>query len=342
MQIIDPRTYPNWNERLLDLPQVSIFHTVNWLRVLHGTYGYRPVYFACFEAGKPAVLLPMLEVKSWITGARGVSLPFSDHCEPIMAAHMSVAELIKEVIASGIRRRWTYVEFRGGDTLFEEALPFSTYYRHSLALHHGEETIFAALRRNYRAKIRKAGENALTIHTGQAPEAMAEYYRLHCLTRQRQGLPPQPRRFFERIHEHMIAAGLGFVTLVSHRGRNIAGAVFFGFGRRATYKFGASDLRFQHLQPNYLLFWHVIQWLCQRGYTELCFGRTEPGHTGLMQFKDGWGTRRHPLHYYRYDCKTGAFVQDDRHATVPGSRVWRHMPLPLLKLTGSVLYPHLG
>jgi len=34
---------------------------------------------------------------------------------------------------------------------------------------------------------------------------MGEYYRLHCLTRKRHGLPPQPTGFFQKIQEHIIA-----------------------------------------------------------------------------------------------------------------------------------------
>ena len=63
----------------------------------------------------------------------------------------------------------------------------------------------------------------------------------------------------------------------------MAGAIFFSFGSRALYKFGASDVQSQHLYPNYLLFWHAMQWLGQHNYTEICFGRTAPGNQGLLQ-----------------------------------------------------------
>ena len=108
------------------------------------------------------------------------------------------------------------------------------------------------------------------------------------------------------------------------------------------YKFGASDLRYQHFYPNYLLFWHAVQWLCRHDYTELCFGRTDPGNTGLMQFKDGWGTSRSQIAYYRYDLKTASFVQNSHGVVEMSSTIWKKMPLTLLQWAGAVLYKHLG
>jgi lipid II:glycine glycyltransferase (peptidoglycan interpeptide bridge formation enzyme) len=157
----------------------------------------------------------------------------------------------------------------------------------------------------------------------RSPEAMAAYYHLHCLTRG-MGLP-QPA-YFQKIQAHLIAKDLGFVTLVTHKGRAVAGAIFFTFGQQALYKFGASDMRWQHLYPNYLLFWHVIQWLCQHHYTELCFGRTSPNNQGLRQFKAGWGTQKSRVHYYKYELKTASFLPTLHSSTDSASRLCQRCP----------------
>jgi CelD/BcsL family acetyltransferase involved in cellulose biosynthesis len=342
MQQVDPFTFPDWNECILAIPHSSIFHTTNWLRVLQESYGYRPYYFACFEGEKLAVLLPFMEVKSWITGVRGVSLPFSDYCEPLLDETAHYPELLDQVILAARRLKWKFLEMRGADALFRGAPPYTVYYRHTLVLPANEEVVFSGLRSNYRAKIRKAYRNDLKVEILRSPDAIAEYYRLHCLTRKRHGLPPQPTCFFKKIHEHIIAKDFGFVILVSHQGRNVAGAIFFYFGDRVMYKFGASDRRYQHLHPNYLLFWHAIQWLCHNGYKELCFGRSAASDKGLVQFKGGWGTNKSPLYYYKYDLKTTSFVENLNQAVENGYAISKKMPIMLLKLVGSVLYPHIG
>src|SRR5437867_13337103 len=96
MQQIDPLTYPDWNACLLATPSASIFHTTNWLRVLQESYGYRPYYFACFKAQQLTALLAFMEVKSWLTGGRGVSLPFSDYCEPLVQRQPSPQGVLRQ------------------------------------------------------------------------------------------------------------------------------------------------------------------------------------------------------------------------------------------------------
>jgi hypothetical protein len=342
MQQVDPFTSLHWNERVLAAPQASVFHTVNWLQVLQASYGYQPYYFACFKEQQLAILLAFVEVKSWINGVRGVSLPFSDYCEPISNRKIPYPELLAPVVSMARQRQWNFLEIKGGDTLFPDILPYTFYYRHVLALQGGEREVFSGLRSNYRAKIRKARGHDLTVAIRHSPEAMAEYYQLHCLTRKRHGLPPQPAAFFQKIQEYIIAQNLGFVILVSQNGKKIAGAVFFTFSDRALYKFGASDISYQHLYPNYLLFWHAIQSLCRSGYKELCFGRSDPSNQGLVQFKEGWGTVKSQISYYKYDLKDMSFVQNLNRSEEFGISIWKKIPVPLLKLAGSVLYRHMG
>jgi hypothetical protein len=342
MQQVDPLTYRDWNEHVLATPHTSIFHSTNWLRVLQASYGYQPYYFACFKGQQLSALLSFMQVKSWITGIRGVSLPFSDYCEPISGENTSCLEILEQVIMVARQQKWKFLEVRGGDALLHGISPYTFYYRHLLVLNSDEAKIFSKLRSNYRAKIRKARGSGLTVAILRSPAAMTEYYRLHCLTRRRQGLPPQPACFFQYIQDYIIAKNLGFVTLVSHKGQNIASAIVFSFGNRAIYKFGASDILYQDLYPNYLLFWHMIQWLCYHDYTELCFGRSAPNNTGLVQFKDGWATNKFQISYYKYDLKTACFVQNVNQLSEAGSKIWQKMPITFLKLAGSVLYKHLG
>src|SRR5690349_16021603 len=80
---IDPTIDRRWDEFVRCHPRGSVFHSPAWLRALSRTYGYRPVVYTT-AAPDDEVLengLVLCEVKSWISGRRLVSLPFSDHCE---------------------------------------------------------------------------------------------------------------------------------------------------------------------------------------------------------------------------------------------------------------------
>jgi len=61
----------------------------------------------------------------------------------------------------------------------------------------------------------------------------------------------------------------------------------------------------------------------------------------LRRFKLGWGTSETKSAYYKYDLKRGVFVSGTPKAK-SSYAFFNNMPMPLLKLTGRVLYKHVG
>ncbi len=47
-------------------------------------------------------------------------------------------------------------------------------------------------------------------------EAMDDYYRLHCMTRKRQGVPPQPVSFFKNIFDFIVKQGKGNIFFAAY------------------------------------------------------------------------------------------------------------------------------
>src|SRR5262245_27771741 len=83
VHLIRPLEDPRWSALIERHPRASVFHSLEWLRALHQTYGYQPVAFTTATAGEElqnAIL--GCRINSWLTGRRIVSLPFSDHCDP--------------------------------------------------------------------------------------------------------------------------------------------------------------------------------------------------------------------------------------------------------------------
>lgn len=336
---VDPMRYHNWNQLVLQNPDHSIFHTANWARVLCQSYGYRPFYFVYFRDNRLIVLLPFMEVKSLITGRRAISLPFTDYSDAIIDKAVSFSALFSQIVAQGQKLNWRSIQLRCKGP-GENVSPTVYYYRHTLYLEENEKSIFSKLRSNYRRKIRKATKNGIQVKVYHSFEAIQEYYRLHCLTRKRHGLPPQPFYFFRNIHLHIISKELGFVSLAIYKNKIIAGAIYFNFGDKIVYKYGASDPTHLNLSANYLVMWQTIQWSCRKGYKTFCFGKTDSDQIGLIQFKDGWGAEKKRLNYYKYNVKSGNFIETNQATKGTGYAIFRHLPMPFLKLTGCLLYKH--
>lgn len=283
-----------------------------------------------------------MEIRSWLTGTRGVSLPFTDECTPILAEGMAWAEAVRPVIARAEVRGWKTLEFRGRVRGMGNLPGTVEYLAHELDLTPGEEAVAARYRPNVKRNIRKAEREGVSVSEDHTSKGMLEFYRLNCRTRRMHGLPPQPIGFFQGLREHLLKKGLGTLLLVRHRRRAIAGAIFLHFGGKAIYKYGASDRRYQHLRPNNMVFREGIRMLCSRGIRTLSFGRTDPRHDGLRQFKLSWGAKEKSLQYVQYDVRSKSWLSNQKPRGASWEGIVTRVPLPILRFVGNIAYRHVG
>lgn len=342
MNIVNPAHFEKWNEMLLESGKPSIFSSSSWARVLAESYGYEPKYFTIMKNGRLSTLVPVMDVRSFITGRRGVSLPFSDYCEPIFLNDSDKTEAMEAIKSYGKKAGWKFIEFRSADYFSSDVTCFQYYHGHTLQLSDNEEQLLSGMRDSTRRNIKKAERLGVKAESATSIDALENFYRLNCLTRKKHGLPPQPLIFFRKIHEHVLAKNLGFVILASHGGRYVAGAVFFHFGDQAVFKYGASDMNFQELRANNLVLWEAIRRYAEKGYKTFSMGRTEQGASGLRQFKNGWGGEEHLIRYFRFNLAQESFAGDCSPVRERYYRVFHLLPLPILKFSGKLLYRHMG
>lgn len=339
---INPLEEPAWDYTVRRLEGSTFFHTSAWARVLHETYGHQPIYFCAEANGEVKGVLPVMEASSRVVGIRGVSLPFTDFCAPLFSADVGNWNPFEEAVRLGRERGWRYLECRSGQGYWQGASASLSYYSHAIDLKQGPERLFKNCKAAVRRAIKKAQASNLQINFDNNRSSVQNFYRLHCLTRRRHGLPPQPFRFFESIARHVLAEGHGVVVSAFFEGHPVASAVFFHDAQQAFFKFGASDYAFQSLRPNNLVMWEGIKWCEQAGLEVLYLGRTSLGNAGLRRFKTGFGAKEEETAYCKYDLRARAFVRDVDRSTGLLNRAFRWLPLAVLRLSGNLLYPHLG
>lgn len=345
LQVVNPVETEGWDERVLMSPEHTFFHSQSWARALQEAYGYKPVYFITAEPDRFARLLAVMDINSFLTGRRGVSLPFTDYCRPFVPQADGEGEfrdLLEAAAAYGRTAGWQYLEIRDGRNFPEHVTFYSAYYQHTLDLLENEDLLFKQLQGSTKRNIRKAGREGLAVSIGNSLDLVLSYFKLHGLLRKRHGLPSQPLYFFKSIHKNVISRGNGFVVLASYKGKPVSGAVFFQFGRKAVYKYGASDLAYQHLRGNDLVMWEAIRHLARNGYHSLCFGRTDMGNEGLRRFKSGWGAKEMIIRYFKLDLKKNVLLRENGRTAGFAKAVMGRMPVPVLNLIGHLLYRHIG
>jgi len=279
-------------------------------------------------------------VDSWLTGRRGIGLPFTDACAPLCAEAGTFKKLFRDAVEFGNSRDWKYIECRGGRELLHEVPASLSFYGHRLDLTAGEDGLFSRLESSVRRAVRKAEKAGVTVEVLQSQESVRLFYALQCQTRKKHGLPPQPLSFFLNIHRHVLSQNMGMVVLARHQGRPVAGSVYFNFGDEAVYKFGASDETYQDLRGANLVMWAAIKEYVRRGAKRLDLGRTSMGNEGLRKFKLGWGTAEQKIEYVKFDLKKNEFVTDADGTSGWHTRVFRRLPVFMARAAGEMLYRH--
>src|SRR5215467_1497975 len=194
MYRIDPLLDPRWTEMVERHPRASVFHTPGWLEALRRTYGYEPVVYS---TSPPMADLTdgvvLCRIRSRITGRRLVSLPFSDHCEPLTQRPEDLRTLLDFLISTRSDEGWKYVEVRPRTSLDVPHPGMSLAQRfclHSLDLGPGLDKIFGRFHKNStQRKIRRAERGRLTYEEGRSEALVDTFYALLLRTRRRHHLP---------------------------------------------------------------------------------------------------------------------------------------------------------
>jgi len=341
LEIINPIEYPDWDNLLIRNGDFSFFHSAAWAKVLKESYGYDPVYFVSIEAGRLSLLMPFMNIVSPLTGRRGVSLPFTDRCAPFFLRKELLGDAVERATGYSKKAGWKYIEWRDADYFPEGPYPWEVYYTHDLNLMRTESELFTSLKDSNRRNINKAIKEGVSIKIDRSLSSLKSFYRLNCLTRKRHGLPPQPFFFFKKVFDSVISKGYGIVVSAFHSNTMIAASVFFHFGVKVMFKYGASDMKYQNLRPNNLIMWEAIKWYRNHGYETLNFGRTELDNHGLLHFKRLWGAIESPLKYYRYDCKKKVYLQNIQRMDFQ-IKIFSLTPASILRILGRLFYKHIG
>jgi Acetyltransferase (GNAT) domain len=344
---LDPTQDARWSEFLELNPRASIFHSVGWLNALQSTYGYKPVAFTTSPPNQELKNgLVCCEVNSWVTGRRLVSLPFSDHCEPLFASAADLLFLIQSLQAQLKNRNWKYLEVRpvfwnlGQLDESRGFIPGRKYFLHILSLLGDVEEVFGNLDKDsVQRRVRHADRAGLTESCGTSEKLLKAFYALFVTTRGRHQVPPMPYLWFQNLIK---SQGEALEIRVAYRDETpIAGILTLRFRDVLYYKYGCSDLRFNNLGAMPWLLWRAISNAKGCGANAFDMGRTETDNAGLLTFKNHWVPQPNHLIYWRYP-HASSFDSIDSWELKFAKKLFSRMPFSLLTFAGRLIYRHIG
>lgn len=340
---VNPLSDSRWDELVADHPSASVFHQKGWLQALARTYGYEPYVLTTSSDGTLQNGIAVCRVSSWITGTRLVSLPFSDHCEPLLDDLHGLSEFTNALRTECDHQRWRYVELRplsGIQDAGHGLQPSCSYWFHELDIRPELAKLFRGIHKDaFQRKIRRAEREGLSYEAGRSEQLLEEFYKLLLITRKRHQLPPQPRAWFRNLVECM--SDKVQIRVARKNGAPIAAMLTLRHRSSVVYKYGCSDETFHSLGGMPFLFWRLIEESKASGAQQIDFGRSDLHNEGLITFKDRLGASRKRLTYYRHArtaSQGAATLQDSR--TV--QQFFSLLPEVIASAAGRVLYRHMG
>jgi hypothetical protein len=341
---INPITDPRWAGFVERHSKASIFHTPGWLEALRRTYGYEPVVYTTSIPGQELTDgIPFCRIRTWLTGRRLVSLPFSDHCTPLVDSVDALEVLLAAVERELQKENWKYLEIRIPGSVLPIHADFrqsEAFVLHTLDIRPGLRELFRGLHKDcVQRKIQRAEREGLAYESGNSESLLGKFYLLLLKTRRRHGLPPQPLQWFRNL-----IACLGEkvqIRIASKKESPIAGILTLVQGKTLVYKYGCSDERLSRLGGTQMLLWRAIEEACADGLLAFDLGRSESDNAGLLTFKDRWGAARSPLCYFRSSLRPSP-AHDRTWPLNLAKYCFARVPNPFLAAAGKLLYKHIG
>jgi hypothetical protein len=344
---LNPLCDRRWDDLVSQHPKASIFHQRGWLESLARTYSYEPVVFTTSPPGEPlrnGVLY--CHVKSWLTGHRLVSLPFSDHNEPICDSVEEMNALISHSQAALALQNWQYLELRPTSEDFCQTgeplgfRPVSRYFLHLMDLRPEVQELFRSLNKDsLQRRVKRADRAGLVEKCGTSQQLLRDFYALFVITRGRHRLPPPPYAWFQNL---ISCQGEALEIRVAYKDEiPVAAILTLRFRTTSYFKYGCSDARFNNLGATPWLLWRAIVAAKSRGALAFDLGRTEEENAGLLAFKNHWVPHHQRLTYWRYPGIPSLDVASGWKLKM-AKRVFSFMPNNLLKFTGNLVYRHIG
>lgn len=342
----DPIDHPRWSELVDRHPSASIFHSAGWLNALRQTYGYRPFVVTTSAGAALDSGLVACEVNGF-RAQRLVSLPFSDHCDPLVRDTADLNETLAFLLeharnsgAASVEVRPTpssAAAFAGISAPLTDGPP---YCYHQLDLGATEAEIFKRFHHSSTQRaIRRAEREGLSCESGTSDALLERFYRLLRMTRRRHRLPPQPLAWFRNLVNNL--GGRVCIYVASQHGRPVAGIFTLSFKTTTYYKYGGSDAAHHRLGGMPWLFWRVIQDARQRGATSLDLGRSDIDQPGLIAFKEHLGATPSTLHYFHHP-RPAATAPSNEWITRAARATFAYLPDAALDLAGRLIYKRLG
>ena len=320
-----------WDAFVASQPDATGYHSWGWREVFERAFGHRPIYVVARHGAAIRGVLPLVQINSRLFGRSLTSLPFLNY-GGVLADDQAAAEVLVNAAADIARaERCRHVELRHQIRRFPQLADKQHKVSMLLSL---KGVSWDGLDKKVRNQIRKAQKSELTVDSGGL-ELLPNFYTVFARNMRDLGTPVYGRAFFAEILQAF--PGQAQLHVVHLGARPIAAGLTYHHRRTLEIPWASSVREFNHLCPNHLLYWTVIERAIALQCEVFDFGRSTPGE-GTYKFKEQWGALPLSLHW-EYVLLDGPMPNASPTNSKYGAAIelWKRLPLAV----ANVLGPHI-
>ncbi len=321
-----------WDAFVSAHPHATAYHAWDWRDVFGPVFGHEPIYLAARDAGGIVGVLPVVAFRSRLFGHFFCSLPFVNYGGVLATTADAATPLLETAARIARERRASHVELRH----VGRQVPGAPVRQHKvtmlLPLKDTADAQWTALDNKVRNLVRKAEKSALTSETG-GRELLDAFYAVFSVNMRDLGTPVYPKRFFAAVLQASGPAAR--LHVVRHDGAPVAASMTIAHRDRVEVPWASSLRTARQMNPNMLLYWHMLREVIASGARVFDFGRSTPGE-GTYLFKKQWKAEPVPLHW-----EYALISRDAPPDQSPGSgrfsvaiELWKKLPVPLANAIG--------
>jgi serine/alanine adding enzyme len=325
-----------WNKLCRAADENSPSRRLEWLGILRDGLAHRPVLLVATSSDETLGMLPLEFLESRLFGRFLVGLPYLNVGGVLTTSDEATARLIDAAVALSDELDAKYLELRHEQRhvhpAFNHELTEKVHMRLALPAEH--ETLWQQIGPKVRNQVRKAEKEGLTVAWGRE-DLLADFYSVYSHNMRDLGTPVFSRRLFASILRHL--QGEAEICIARH-GRTTVAAALLIHGHQISEVPSASSLRrWNHLNGNMLVYWHLLTRAIERGQQVFDFGRSS-ADSNTYRFKAQWGATPHPA-VWQYYVRRGN-VGEMRPSHPKNQRriaIWKKLPLWLTRLVGPTI-----
>lgn len=332
---LDQTNESSWDEYLSHSTQAIPFHLAGWKEVMEEVFGQKTYYLLARDGDDIAGVLPLLHIKSILSGNFLTSLP-GGLCAENETAALALFSRAKELVGSC---KAQYLILRDCRTKWNlpETVTTEDHCTFVAKLSPESDQLWWALKGETRRLIRKALKNKVEVVTGA--EFLNEFYPTYSEAMRDKGTPTLGFDFFQTI---MMKFPKNFnLHLIRLEQQVLGGGLPVSFKDTVYCTWAGTLHHFYKYNLGYLLHWEALKFGCDNGFRWVDFGRSRNG-SGSSKFKMQLGAEPRPLYQQYYLNGTnrapavGSALQEDTKYRI-FVNVWRRLPLPITERLGPYL-----